>query len=75
MDAPVFQHRLSLFPQLPLRQRRGCKSKLHNFADCAAKVTTYLAMKPGRNGQKDTLLPGIPEMVGIMMHGSTSVAA
>ena len=38
---------------------------MRDFADRNASVTAYLTMKPGSNGQKDTLVLGIPEITGI----------
>ncbi|MCF5901039.1 hypothetical protein [Aeromonas veronii] len=42
------------------------ETKMRDFANRNASVTAYLAMKPGNsNGQKDTLMIGIPEITGI----------
>ncbi|WP_209298613.1 hypothetical protein [Aeromonas jandaei] len=41
------------------------ETKMRDFADRNASVTAYLTMKPGSNGQKDTLVLGIPEITGI----------
>ncbi|MEH8170464.1 hypothetical protein [Aeromonas veronii] len=39
---------------------------MRDFANRNASVTAYLTMKPGNsNGQKDTLMIGIPEITGI----------
>lgn len=36
--------------------------RMRYFADRNASVTAYLNMKPGSNGQKDTLMLGIPQI-------------
>lgn len=41
------------------------EKRMREFADRNASVTAYLTMKPGSNGQKDTLVLGIPEITGI----------
>lgn len=42
------------------------ETKMRDFANRNASVTAYLTMKPGNsNGQKDTLMIGIPEITGI----------
>ncbi len=45
---------------------KSWKKDMANFANRNASVTAYLTMKPGNsNGQKDTLMIGIPEITGI----------
>lgn len=44
---------------------RALGKRMREFADRNASVTAYLTMKPGSNGQKDTLVLGIPEITGI----------
>ncbi|TNH97623.1 hypothetical protein [Aeromonas sobria] len=42
------------------------ETTMRDFANRNASVTAYLTMKPGNsNGQKDTLMIGIPEITGI----------